>query len=181
MPFIFEKLKIPEIQIITPRVFKDNRGIFFEAFKQSEFTANGITEKFVQDNISHSSKGVLRGLHYQIEPYAQGKLVRCVSGAIFDVAVDIRKSSPTFGQWDTIELNDENKKMIYIPPGFAHGFYTLSENAEVMYKTTSEYHLQSERGIIWNDKDINVKWPDEKPLLSEKDSTLKGLKEADIF
>ena len=120
-------------------------------------------------------------MHYQIEPYAQGKLVRCVAGSIFDVAVDIRKSSPAFGQWVGVELNDTNQKMFYIPPGFAHGFYTISEKAEVMYKVTSEYNPQSERGIIWNDKEIGIKWPASEVLLSEKDSILKGINEADIF
>ena len=181
MPFTFEKLKIPHIILITPRVFEDKRGHFFESYKQSEFNINGITEEFVQDNISKSSQGVLRGLHYQIEPHAQGKLIRCVSGAILDVAVAIRKSSSSFGQWIAVELNNENKKMIYIPPGFAHGFYTISETAEIMYKVTSEYHAQSERGIIWNDNDINIEWPEEKPLLSEKDAILSAFKRADIF
>ena len=181
MPFIFEKLKIPEVIAITPRIFKDSRGIFFESFKQSEFAINRITDVFVQDNISKSAKGVLRGLHYQIRPHAQGKLVHCLSGAIFDVAVDIRKSSPTFAQWVGIELNNENQKMIYIPAGFAHGFFTLSEKAEVMYKVTSEYNPESERGIIWNDKDIKVQWPTKKPKLSEKDALLKSFQDADIF
>ena len=181
MPFTFEKLKIQEIILVTPRIFKDNRGIFFESFKQSEFAANGITEKFIQDNISKSSKGVLRGLHYQINPHAQGKLVRCLSGSIFDVAVDIRKSSSTFGQWVSVELNNENQQMVYIPPGFAHGFYTQSEKAEVMYKVTEEYNSNSERGIIWNDEEISINWPSTNALLSEKDMALKGLIDADIF
>ena len=181
MPFTFEKLHIPDVIVITPRIFKDNRGIFFESFKQSEFAANGIKEKFVQDNISKSTKGVLRGLHYQLNPHAQGKLVRCLSGSIFDVAVDIRKNSSTFGQWVGLELNNENQKMIYIPAGFAHGFYTNSQKAEVMYKVTSEYNSESERGILWNDKSLNVQWPTKRPILSEKDSLLKTLRETDIF
>ena len=181
MPFTFEPQQISQIIVVTPRIFKDQRGLFFESYKQSEFAENGIAETFIQDNISKSSRGVLRGLHYQIDPVAQGKLVRCVTGSVFDVAVDIRKSSPSFGKWVGVELNDTNQKMIYIPPGFAHGFYTISENAEVMYKVTAEYHPQSERGIIWNDKDIGIEWPSSQVLLSEKDSILKGIKEADIF
>jgi len=181
MPFTFEKSEIPQVIIVTPHVFKDNRGLFFESYKYSEFASNGISEHFVQDNISRSSAGVLRGLHYQITPHAQGKLIRCITGAIFDVAVDIRKSSVSFGQWVGVELSAENQKMMYIPPGFAHGFYTLSDEAEVIYKTTAEYSPQSERGIIWNDKDINIAWPAKNPLLSEKDALLEGLKKAYLF
>ena len=181
MPFTFEQSNIPQVIIITPRVFKDNRGLFFESYKYSEFASNGISENFVQDNISKSSRDVLRGLHYQIAPYAQGKLIRCVTGAIFDVAVDVRKSSATFGKWISVELTAVNQKMIYIPPGFAHGFYTLSDEAEVIYKVTAEYNPQSERGIIWNDKNIGIAWPGENPLLSEKDALLKGIKTADLF
>lgn len=181
MPFTFEKLKISELILITPRVFSDNRGYFFESYKLSEFNASGINAKFVQDNVSKSYRDVLRGLHYQIEPFAQGKLVRCLSGSIFDVAVDIRKGSPTCGQWAGIELNEENQQMLYIPPGFAHGFYTLTEKAEVMYKVTAEYNKASERGIIWNDKEISIHWPSDNPLLSEKDASLGSFKTADIF
>lgn len=181
MPFTFKKCKIEEVIVVTPQIFKDQRGYFFESFKQSEFKANGINEKFVQDNISKSSKGVLRGLHYQINPYAQGKLVRCLKGAIFDVAVDIRSSSLTFGQWVGYELSEDNQQMLYIPAGFAHGFYTLTNNTEVMYKVTSEYNRESERGIIWNDDDLNINWPSKKPLLSEKDNMLPNLTLADKF
>ena len=181
MPFTFEKCKIEEVILITPKIFKDKRGFFFESFKQSEFSANGIIESFVQDNISRSSKGVLRGLHYQINPHAQGKLVRCLLGTIFDVAVDIRKNSATYRQWVGYELSDTNQQMLYIPAGFAHGFYTLSKSAEVLYKVTTEYNHNSERGIIWNDKELNIKWPSTNPLLSEKDNKLPRLSMTEIF
>ena len=151
-----------------------------ESFKESEFAANNIAEKFVQDNISKSSKGVLRGLHYQIDPHAQGKLVRCLAGAIFDVAVDIRKNSPTIGKWIGVELTEENRLSLWIPPGFAHGFYVLSETAEFTYKCTDIYTPSAERGIIWNDSDIGIEWPidGDALILSDKDNNNPSLKDA---
>ncbi len=184
MPFKFKRTEISEVVIIEPLVFQDDRGFFMETYKKSEFEKAGIKEEFVQDNHSKSIKGVLRGLHYQLEPKAQGKLVRCVKGRVFDVAVDIRKSSPTFKRWIGIELSEENNLMIYIPPGFAHGFLTLSDEAEVLYKTTEEYSPELDRGIIWNDRDIGINWPIngiDNIILSKKDSNLPPLKEAEIF
>ncbi|WP_421160977.1 dTDP-4-dehydrorhamnose 3,5-epimerase [Aeromonas dhakensis] len=162
--------KIPDVKIIEPKVFGDERGFFFESFNQQEFEeAIGYSVKFVQDNHSRSSKGVLRGLHYQLPPCAQGKLVRCVVGEVFDVAVDIRSKSSTFGQWVGVHLSAENKRQFWIPEGFAHGFVTLSETAEFLYKTTNYYHYESEGAIMWNDPDLNIEWPVEGALLSEKD------------
>ncbi len=184
MPFEFERLEIKDVILVKPKVFQDERGFFLESYKKSDFVKNGIDKDFVQDNHSKSVKGVLRGLHYQLPPKAQGKLVRCIKGEIFDVAVDIRKSSPTFGKWVGVILSEENKYMLYIPEGFAHGFLTLSDEAEVLYKTTDEYAPDLDRGIIWNDPDINIKWPIEnieQILLSNKDKNLPPLKDAQIF
>ncbi|WP_421334941.1 dTDP-4-dehydrorhamnose 3,5-epimerase [Aeromonas veronii] len=154
------KTAIPDVLIFEPKVFGDERGFFFESFNHKLFEeAVGYPVNFVQDNHSKSSKGVLRGLHYQLPPHAQGKLVRCVAGEVFDVAVDIRKSSPTFGQWVGVHLSGENKRQLWIPEGFAHGFFTLSDTAEFLYKTTRYYSSINERSIIWNDPDICVKWP----------------------
>ena len=163
--------KIPDVKIIEPTVFEDERGFFFESFNQKKFEeAIGRSVTFVQDNHSKSSKGVLRGLHYQLPPHAQGKLVRVVQGEVFDVAVDIRKSSPTFGQWVAETLSADNKKQLWIPEGFAHGFLTLSETAEFLYKTTSYYAASHEKSIQWNDQTLNVAWPLEGfPNISEKD------------
>jgi len=184
MPFEFIKTDIPEVILIKPKVFGDNRGFFMETYKKSDFEKAGINIVFVQDNHSKSVKGVLRGLHYQKEPFAQGKLVRCVKGKIFDVAVDIRKGSPTFGKWVGYELSEENKLMLWIPKGFAHGFLTLSDEAEVIYKVSGgEYSPEYDAGIIWNDADIGIKWPVKdinEVLLSDKDKNLPDLKNADI-
>jgi len=177
MPFKFLKMKIPDVVLITPRVFEDGRGHFYESYKKSEFLANGITDDFVQDNCSQSVKGVLRGFHYQIAPYAQSKLVQCQNGTIFDVAADIRKNSPTFGQWVGCELSEENKHILYIPAGFAHAFYTVSEQARVAYKVSAEYNSAAERGIIWNDKTLNVQWPDKDVILSDKDTLFPALEQ----
>jgi dTDP-4-dehydrorhamnose 3,5-epimerase len=178
------KTEIPDVILIKPKVFGDERGFFMESYKKSEFEKAGIDTDFVQDNHSKSVKGVLRGLHYQKEPAAQGKLVRCIRGKIFDVAVDIRKKSPTFGKWVGYELSEENKFMLWIPKGFAHGFLTLSKEAEIIYKVSgSEYSPEHDRGIIWNDKTINIKWPVENIeniILSEKDKNLPTLENADI-
>lgn len=183
MPFTFEKTDIDAVIIVKPLIFSDSRGLFFESYKRSEFVANGINEDFVQDNISKSQKGVFRGLHYQLTSSAQGKLVRCAKGKIIDIAVDIRKSSKTFKKYVMVELSEEARNMIYIPPGFAHGFYVMEDNTEVHYKTTSEYNASKERGIIWNDSGIDIEWPDfiSSPLLSEKDGALPGLDQAEIF
>ncbi len=179
MPFTFTPLHIPDVILIEPRVFPDARGFFLETYKYSDFAAHGIPETFVQDNHSRSIRGVLRGLHYQNPPGAQGKLVRAVRGAIFDVAVDIRPDSATFGQWVGEMLSDENHHMLYIPPGFAHGFLTLSDVADVSYKTTAEYAPELDSGIIWNDPTIAIQWPVQTPILSPKDAALPRLLEAD--
>jgi len=179
MPFNFKRLQIPEVILVEPKVFKDDRGFFMETYKMPDFVASGIKRKFVQDNHSRSTRGVLRGLHYQKPPFAQGKLLRVVRGEIFDVAVDIRKGSPTYGKWVSAILSEENKNMLYIPEGFAHGFCVLSEIAEVTYKATNVYSLECEAGIIYNDKDLNIKWPIEEPALSDKDKKWPTLREAD--
>ncbi|EAO9629958.1 dTDP-4-dehydrorhamnose 3,5-epimerase [Salmonella enterica] len=165
------KTEIPDVLIFEPKVFSDERGFFMESFNQKIFEeAVGRKVEFVQDNHSKSTKGVLRGLHYQIEPYAQGKLVRCVAGEVFDVAVDIRKDSETFGKWVGVNLSSENKKQLWIPEGFAHGFLVLSDSAEFLYKTTNFYNPGSDKGVAWNDPDIGISWPINNPLLSDKDS-----------
>ena len=174
--------KIPEVLQFEPQVFADDRGFFFEAYNLQKFAQEiGIVTNFVQDNHSCSKQNVLRGLHYQIQQ-PQGKLIRVVVGTIFDVAVDIRKSSATFGRWVGSELSAENKRLLWIPPGFAHGFLTLSEIAEVLYKTTDYYAPQSDRTILWNDPDLAIDWPlSTPPILSVKDQAGKLLKTAEIF
>ncbi|HOP95656.1 MAG TPA: dTDP-4-dehydrorhamnose 3,5-epimerase [Dictyoglomaceae bacterium] len=179
MPFNFIKLEIPEVILIEPTVFSDERGFFIETYKLSEFKKNGIDYDFVQDNHSKSKKGVLRGLHYQLKPMEQGKLVRCIKGRIWDVAVDIRKGSPTYRKWVAVELSEDNKKMLWIPQGFLHGFVALEDNTEIIYKVTKEYSKEHDRGIFWNDPEINIKWPIDNPILSEKDKSLPLLKEAE--
>lgn len=182
MPFEFIRTEIPEVIIVKPKVFGDERGFFMETYKKSDFMKAGIDTDFVQDNHSKSVKGVLRGLHYQLEPKAQGKLVRCIKGKVFDVAVDIRKGSPTFGKWIGVELSEENKLMLWIPKGFAHGFLTLSEEAEIVYKVSGgEYSPEHDRSIRWNDPDIGIEWPLERePILSEKDKIAPFLKDAEV-
>jgi len=178
LPFNFTPVsEIPGLIIIEPVVFTDERGFFMETYSYKEFEKAGIKEKFVQDNHSRSIKGVLRGLHFQIEPFAQSKLVRCIKGEIFDVAVDIRRNSPTFKKWYGLILSEENKKIFYIPKGFAHGFLVLSDVAEVEYKVDNFYSPQHERGIIWNDPDFKIEWPIHNPILSEKDKKLPSLEE----
>ena len=179
VPFDFTPTAIPEVVLIASKVFGDTRGFFLEIYKHSEFVAAGIPEHFVQDNYSRSARGVLRGLHYQKDPRVQGKLVRCVKGRIFDVAVDIRKGSPTYARWVGQEMSEENNLMLYIPPGFAHGFLTLSESAEVLYKCTAEYSLADDRGIIWNDPDVKIAWAMTDPLLSAKDKALPALRDVE--
>lgn len=177
------KLKIPDVLLIEPTVFVDDRGYFFESFNHKKFEKHtGIKTKFFQDNHSSSKKGVLRGLHYQLPPRAQGKLVRVISGAVFDVAVDIRKESPTFGQWIGKTLSAKNKKQLWIPPGFAHGFLAIEDNTGILYKTTDYYCRESERSIIWNDPDININWPEtDKINVSEKDQKGSTIKNAELF
>jgi len=178
MPFEFERQKIKDVILIKPKVFGDNRGFFMETYKKSDFYANGIEVEFNQDNHSKSSKGVLRGLHYQASPYGQAKIVRCGRGRIYDVAVDIRPNSETFGQYVKVELSEENKHMLYIPVGFAHGFVALSEEVELLYKASGEYNPQADRGILWNDPDINIDWNiDFEPILSDKDKVQPKLSE----
>jgi dTDP-4-dehydrorhamnose 3,5-epimerase len=181
MPFIFTFTHLKEVFLIKPMIFDDDRGYFLESYKHSDFKKNGIPENFVQDNHSHSTKGVLRGLHYQINPKAQGKLVRCIKGEIFDVAVDIRQSSSNYGQWIGEILSEDNKKMLYVPVGFAHGFITLSQVAEITYKTTEEYHPNFEKGIRWDDPKIAIDWPKMDIFLSDRDLQLPHLKNAEVF
>ncbi|MCS2154924.1 dTDP-4-dehydrorhamnose 3,5-epimerase [Scandinavium goeteborgense] len=177
------KTDIPDVMILEPKIFGDDRGFFFESFNQKIFEeAVGRKVEFVQDNHSKSSKGVLRGLHYQQEPYAQGKLVRCVAGEVFDVAVDIRKASPTFGKWVGVNLSAENKRQLWIPEGFAHGFLVLSEIAEFVYKTTDFYHPESDRGILWNDPIIGVNWGlGNDVTLSDKDKNHPSFNDIEMY
>ncbi len=180
MPSNFSSFDIAGLVLIEPKVFKDERGFFFESYKYSEFKNNGIPDTFVQINRSTSSAGVIRGLHYQLPPFGQGKLVSCIKGEVFDVAVDIRKNLPTFGKWHGVILSHQNKKMLFIPEGFAHGFYAMQE-AEVMYQTTSEYAPKSERGILWDDPELNIQWPDGPKMTSGKDKVYPLLKNAEVF
>lgn len=170
MAFEFEHYRLNGLVLVKPRRILDGRGFFQESYKKSEFSAAGIAEDFVQDNQARSVKGVLRGLHYQRAPMAQGKLVRCVSGAFLDVAVDIRKGSPTFGKWASAELSFENGYMLYVPAGFAHGYLVLSETADIVYKCTAEYSPADEGGLMWNDPAICVDWGIKEPLLSARDT-----------
>jgi len=179
MPFRFVKTEIPEVVIIEPRVFPDERGFFMETYKRSEFAALGIGEIFVQVNHSKSPKGILRGLHYQKQPKAQAKLVQAIAGEIFDVAVDIRRGAPTFGRSVVTELSAENKRLLYVPPGFAHGFCVVSDDAEISYMTTAEYAPECEAGIRWNDPDLAIDWPIANPQLSNRDFAWPCLKDAD--
>ncbi len=181
MPFNFSPLAIPEVILIEPRVFPDDRGHFLETYKRSDFEAHGIVGNFQQDNHSLSHRGVLRGLHYQLNPMAQGKVVRVVTGAIYDVAVDIRKNSPTFGQWVGAELSAKNHCMLWVPEGFAHGLLVLEDNTNLLYRSTNQYSPEHERQILWNDADINIEWPDVGEVsLSEKDQHAVSLGRADI-
>ena len=179
----FVPTRIPEIILVRPKVYEDPRGYFMEVYREDRFSAGGISRSFVQENQSRSQKGVLRGLHYQIRQ-AQGKLVRVLSGEIFDIAVDIRRSSSTFGQWVGMLLSAENRHQLWIPEGFAHGFYVMSDQAEVVYKVTDYYAPEWERSILWNDPQIGIEWPlgsDSLPTLSQKDIDGKPLAEAEIF
>ncbi|MFH2060543.1 MAG: dTDP-4-dehydrorhamnose 3,5-epimerase [Pseudomonadota bacterium] len=179
----YTRLSIPDVILIEPAVFGDHRGFFMETFRQDVFNEHVTPTIFVQENHSNSSQGILRGLHYQIK-HPQGKIVRVISGKVFDVAVDIRKSSPSFGKWIGTTLSAENKKMLWVPPGFAHGFYVLSNEAEFTYKCTDYYAPEHERSILWNDPDIAIDWPiipGSTPILSEKDKNGLTLKTAEVF
>jgi dTDP-4-dehydrorhamnose 3,5-epimerase len=171
-------LELPELVVIEPKIFGDARGYFFESWNQARYREAGLPAEFVQDNLSQSSRGVLRGLHFQ-EPKAQGKLITVLEGEVFDVAVDIRVGSPRFGKSATLTLSGENKRQIYIPPGFAHGFCVLSERALFMYKCTELYAPEAEGGILWNDPDLGISWPAEKPTLSAKDAKYVRLRDID--
>ena len=179
----FTDTKLPGIVLVEPKVFEDKRGFFFESYHKSLFNEQGITLEFVQDNHSRSKQGALRGMHYQIQQ-PQGKLVRVILGEIYDVAIDLRKSSSTFGQWAGFYLSAGNKKQLYIPPGFAHGFYVVSEWAEVLYKATDYYAPQWERTLLWNDTHINISWPllkGKSPLLSPKDAIGLPFHKAEVY
>lgn len=175
MAFTFTKTSLNGVILIEPKIFKDARGFFMETFKASEFALNGIDVKFNQDNQSKSTQGVIRGLHFQRAPFPQAKIVRCLKGKIYDVAVDIRPESENFGKWFGVELSEENKSMLYIPEGFAHGFSVLSEEAEIAYKASNEYSAESDAGILWNDKELNIDWKIDNPIISEKDMILPSL------
>lgn len=179
MPFRFEPQAIPEVILIEAKAFPDERGFFMETYKESEFRSGGIPQSFVQDNFSSSRRGVLRGLHYQMNPAAQGKLVCCLQGEIFDVAVDIRKGSPSYGRWVSAILSAENRRMLWVPEGFAHGFQALSDQVMVLYKVTAEYNPATDRGIRWDDAAIGIDWPIKNPLLSPKDALMPSLAEAE--
>lgn len=182
MPYLVSKTSLPEVLMLEPKVFGDERGFFFESFNQRDFIdATGFDVDFVQDNHSRSEKGVLRGLHYQIK-HPQGKLVRVVSGAVFDVAVDMRKTSANFGKWAGVELTAENKRMLWIPKGFAHGFLVLSDFADFLYKTTDYWYPEHERSICWNDPDIGIQWPlEDVPKLSVKDAAAGRFNLCEVF
>ncbi|OIN93185.1 MAG: dTDP-4-dehydrorhamnose 3,5-epimerase [Comamonadaceae bacterium CG1_02_60_18] len=182
MPYTVTPTSLPEVLILEPKVFGDARGFFFESFNARDFAqCTGLDVQFVQDNHSKSAKGVLRGVHYQIQ-HPQGKLVRVTQGEVFDVAVDLRKSSPTFGQWDGVVLSADNKRQLWIPPGFAHGFLVTSDSAEFLYKTTDYYHPEFERSLLWCDPTVAIQWPTESaPLLAAKDAAACTLAQAEVF
>jgi dTDP-4-dehydrorhamnose 3,5-epimerase len=182
MPITVTPTALPDVLLIEPKVFGDARGFFMESFNLREFrAATGVQLDFVQDNHSRSGQGVLRGLHYQIT-HAQGKLVRVTSGSVYDVAVDLRRSSPTFGKWCGMELSADNKRQLWIPPGFAHGFLVTSESAEFLYKTTDYYHPEHERSLLWNDPEVGIDWPLlREPLLAKKDAEGLPLAQAEVF
>ena len=182
MPYNVTSTTLPEVLILEPKVFGDARGFFFESFNQRDFAqATGLELQFVQDNHSRSVKGVLRGLHYQIQ-HPQGKLVRVTQGEVFDVAVDLRRSSPNFGKWVGVTLSAENHRQLWVPPGFAHGFVVTSDTAEFLYKTTDYWYPEHERSLLWNDPTVGVEWPlTAEPQLAAKDATGKALAEAEVF
>lgn len=176
-------LAVPDVLSIEPVVHRDDRGLFLESWNRKSFVEHtGVDADFVQDNHSRSRKGVLRGLHYQLEPMAQGKLVRVVQGVLFDVAVDIRRSSETFGRWVGLQLSAENHRQLWVPPGFAHGFFALTDPADLVYKTTEYYSAEHDRSIRWDDPDIGIDWPlDGDPILSDKDATAPYLRDVEVF
>lgn len=179
----FEPTEIPEVVLIRPQVFGDSRGFFLESWEERKFQAAGISVRFVQDNHSRSGRHILRGLHYQIRE-TQGKLVRVVTGSVYDVAVDIRRSSPTFGKWVGVLLSEENHHMLWVPPGFAHGFVVLSDSADFLYRCTDFYAPAYERAILWNDPDLGVRWPlppGAEPVLSPKDAAAPRFRDAEVF
>jgi len=178
MRFEFERLPLDGLVLIKPKAFFDGRGYFMESYRESDFFAAGINNRFVQDNHSFSVKNVLRGLHFQLNPRAQGKLVRVVQGAVWDVAVDLRRQSPTFAKWEGYELTGENRHMLYIPPGFAHGFLVTSNSALFAYKCTRSYDPTAEGGVLWNDPDVGIEWPNLAPVLYKRDRCFPRL--ADI-
>lgn len=182
MPFAVTRTRLPEVMIIDPKVFGDDRGFFLESFNQRDFERDtGVQASFVQDNHSKSGRGVLRGLHYQAQ-HPQGKLFRCVQGEVFDVAVDLRRSSPRFGQWVGVRISGDNRRQIWVPPGFAHGFLVLSDVAECLYKTTDYWYPEHERSLMWNDPAIGIDWPlAGEPVLSAKDSRGALLSAAEVF
>ena len=173
------KTNLDGVLVIKPDVFADERGYFFESYNEEKFYEKGLTSSFLQDNESKSRKNVLRGLHFQVPPFEQGKLVRVMWGAALDVAVDLRKHSPTFGQWTAATLSRENKQMLWIPPGFAHGFVTLEDDTVFFYKCTNVYNKESERSILWNDPDLNIEWGVKDPVISEKDRIAISFREFD--
>lgn len=177
MPFRFEKLDIPEVVSVTPTRHRDGRGFFSEGYRSSAFAEAGIDVRFVQDNVARSTRGVLRGLHFQAPPSAQGKLVGVVRGRIFDVAVDIRVGAPTYGRWIGRTLDDDAGEMLWIPPGFAHGYLVLSEVADVLYRVTSEYAPEADGGVRWDDPALGIEWPTDEPVLSDRDRALPSLDE----
>ncbi len=177
MPFNNEKTTLQGLLILTPRLFPDDRGFFMETYKESDFIEAGISERFVQDNHSRSSKGTLRGLHFQRPPFAQAKLVRCTRGRLWDVAVDLRPSSPTYKQWHGVELSEENRVMFFIPAGFAHGFVALEDGTELQYKCSAEYNARSDGGVRWDDPELAIDWPIKEVLVSPKDAALPYLKD----
>jgi dTDP-4-dehydrorhamnose 3,5-epimerase len=176
----FIESPLPGVILIEPKVFSDDRGFFMETYHLARFRAAGIRAVFVQDNHSQSKRGVLRGLHYQ-EPRPQGKLVRCTQGTIFDVAVDVRRGSPHFGKWYGVEISDQNRRMLWIPPGFAHGFCAISDEADLVYKCTELYDARADRSILWNDPGIGIEWPFAEPLLSPKDAIAPRLSNAEVL
>ena len=182
MPYTVTPTALPEVLILEPRVFGDARGFFFESFNQRDFSqATGLEVQFVQDNHSRSVKGVLRGLHYQIQ-HPQGKLVRVTQGEVFDVVVDLRRHSPNFGKWDGVLLSADNKRQLWVPPGFAHGFVVTSDTAEFLYKTTDYWYPEFERSLLWNDPAVGVRWPLQgEPQLAAKDAAARTLDEAEVF
>lgn len=175
MPFEFKRLEIPDLVLIKPRIFEDDRGSFAETYKKDDFEKFGITGEFVQDNCSRSRCGVIRGLHFQREPYAQAKIVRCTKGVVYDVAVDLRKDSPTFSRYLGLILSEDNHYQLYVPRGYAHGFLALTDIAEVAYKVDNPYSPEFEGGLIWNDPDVDLPWPVDDPILTKKDCNWPNL------